>query len=66
MQPARPTGAQLDALDHLLLTLSKRYNLSPGDIKRHRDFAQTACPGDRLPIQSVRARLADELAAGKH
>jgi N-acetylmuramoyl-L-alanine amidase len=65
MKPDRPTKAQLDALNHLLVTLARRYNLGPEDIRRHRDFAKTACPGDRFPMESVRARLAGEIAGGK-
>ena len=50
---SRPTRAQLDALDHLLRRLIARYGFRPGDVHRHRDYAQTACPGDRLPFDEV-------------
>lgn len=51
--PMTPTAAQLKSLDQLLRTLITRYDYSPQDIHRHRDYAQTACPGDRFPFQQV-------------
>lgn len=54
--PTRPTPAQLDALDHLLKTLIARYGFTPADLHRHRDYAQTACPGDRVPFTAIRNR----------
>jgi hypothetical protein len=58
IQPARPTRAQLDSLQRLLLRLTKRYDLATSQIHRHRDLAQTACPGDRFPYEAVLHRLA--------
>lgn len=51
--PPRPTPAQLEALDHLLKTLIARYGFAPADLHRHRDYAQTACPGDRVPFDAI-------------
>jgi N-acetyl-anhydromuramyl-L-alanine amidase AmpD len=51
--PSRPTPAQLAALDHLLKRLIKRYGVTRADIHRHRDYASTACPGDRMPFAQV-------------
>lgn len=49
----RPTPAQLAALNHLLKRLIQRYGFTRADIHRHRDYALTACPGDRLPFKSI-------------
>jgi N-acetylmuramoyl-L-alanine amidase len=57
MQPARPTEQQLDALVGLLQELMDRYDFDVDDIHRHREFGQTACPGDRFPFEEVRDRL---------
>ena len=62
MGPSRPTPAQLDALHSLLKTLMAKYDLKPGDITRHRDVGQTACPGDRFPFALAVERL--ELSLG--
>lgn len=61
MQPDRPTRAQLRALNHLLVTLARRYHWGPENVKRHRDMGHTACPGDRFPLQQVRDRMAADL-----
>jgi N-acetylmuramoyl-L-alanine amidase len=50
---SRPTRAQLDALDHLLKRLIARYGFRPANLHRHRDYAETACPGDRFPFAQV-------------
>ncbi len=55
--PTRPTPAQLDALVSLIDDIASRHGLGPGDVYRHRDFAETACPGDRFPMDEVRRRL---------
>lgn len=57
MKPSEPTPAQLDALHSLLCQLCRRYHLGADAVRRHRDVAQTACPGDRFPYEAVIARL---------
>ena len=59
-QPARPTAEQLNALHNLLLDLMSKYHFGPEAIRRHRDLAQTACPGDRFPFDAVVQRLEQE------
>lgn len=54
--PAQPTAAQLAALDHLLRRLITRYQFGPEDLHRHRDYAPTACPGDRVPFAAIAQR----------
>ena len=54
--PSRPTQAQLNALVDLIRDIGGRYGLQAGDLYRHRDFADTACPGDRFPMEEVRQR----------
>jgi N-acetyl-anhydromuramyl-L-alanine amidase AmpD len=51
--PVRPTKAQLDSLNGLLRKLSTKYGFEAQDIHRHRDYANTACPGDRFPFEKV-------------
>lgn len=51
--PLRPTKAQLDSLNRLLCRLSEKYNFRARDVHRHRDYANTACPGDRFPFEQV-------------
>lgn len=51
--PLRPSKAQLEALNKLLCRLSAKYHFKAEDIHRHRDYAKTACPGDRFPFQQV-------------
>jgi len=51
--PNRPTEAQLAALDHLLRSLIGRYGFTRRDLHRHRDYAETACPGDGFPFERV-------------
>jgi hypothetical protein len=53
-----PTARQLNALTHLLRELMARYHLPPTAIVGHSQWrAGTACPGDRLPIEPIRAAL---------
>jgi N-acetylmuramoyl-L-alanine amidase len=61
IKPAKPTPAQLRALEALLLSLLRRYHLQTADIHRHRDLARTACPGDRLPFDAVKAAVQSKL-----
>jgi N-acetyl-anhydromuramyl-L-alanine amidase AmpD len=56
-QPARPTEAQMSALKALLRELMGKYHFGPDDIHGHRDFAATDCPGDRFPMEALRANL---------
>ncbi len=57
-QPARPTAAQLAALNSLLKELMQRHGFSPEDVYAHSEFGVTECPGDRFHIEEVRRRLA--------
>lgn len=57
IKPARPTPQQLDALHELLIELMATHHFGPEEIRRHRDVAQTACPGDRFPFDRVLDRL---------
>lgn len=57
MRPSRPTEQQLDALVGLLRELMDRYDFDIEDIHPHREFGQTACPGDRFPFDEVLDRL---------
>ena len=57
------------AIDSLLTTfafLSERYGVSPELMRGHRDFSQTACPGDNNYVQlsGFRTQVADLLVAG--
>jgi N-acetyl-anhydromuramyl-L-alanine amidase AmpD len=52
----RPSPQQLAALDKLLKHLIQKYHYGPQNLHRHRDYAQTACPGDRFPFEEVKRR----------
>jgi len=44
-----PNQAQLDAVTVMMISLSKRFNISPDKIAGHKDYsAGTACPGKSL------------------
>lgn len=49
-----PTPAQRAALQKLLRRLARKYGFGPQHLHRHRDYAPTACPGDRFPFDQVR------------
>lgn len=51
-----PSREQLDALDRLLKQLIRKYRFRPRHLHRHRDYAPTACPGDRFPFEDVKRR----------
>ncbi|MFQ5569811.1 MAG: N-acetylmuramoyl-L-alanine amidase [Rhodothermales bacterium] len=54
------TPAAFDSLITMFSYLSERYNVPPDNIKGHRDFSSTACPGDNnysmLPLIRERVR----------
>ncbi len=57
------------AIDSLVTTfafLSERYGVSPEQMRGHRDFSQTACPGENNYVQlpSFRMQVSDLLVAG--
>jgi N-acetylmuramoyl-L-alanine amidase len=56
-QPAAPTAAQMAALRSLLRDLMTKYRLGPEDIYGHCELGATACPGDRFPLDELRAEL---------
>lgn len=56
-QPASPTPAQMAALRALLRDLMTKYRLSSDDIHGHCELGATACPGDRFPLERLRADL---------
>lgn len=55
--PVRPTRAQMSALTDLCERLMDEYRIDPARVKRHRDFNQTACPGDRFPYDRLMTEL---------
>jgi N-acetyl-anhydromuramyl-L-alanine amidase AmpD len=74
-QPSVPTGQQLRSLVWLCSKLSEKYQFTTGQILRHHDIRQTACPGEKFPYHwllwqveqyrpVVRARM-DRLAADR-
>ena len=64
----RPSRAQIDALAGVLAWASERFDIAPRTISGHQEYADTACPGDKL--QSiiaggvVRQKVKERLAAG--
>ena len=59
--PVRPTRAQMKALVRLCRSLMREYEIPVDNVRRHRDFNQTECPGDRFPY----SRLVAELSSGE-
>jgi hypothetical protein len=43
-----PTAAQLKSADLLVVWLAQKYQVPAANIKGHKDYAQTACPGEKL------------------
>lgn len=58
-QPARPTDAQMQALESMLRDLIKKYRLRTDDVHAHAELGATACPGDRFPMEELRHTLAN-------
>ncbi len=56
-QPARPTDAQMEAVRALLEDLTRKYGLSADDIFAHYELWETACPGDRFPVEELREEI---------
>lgn len=62
------TKAQVAALVDVLAWASERFGVRPGRIAGHRDYASTACPGDRLyrliEDRTLRRRVRRRLRSG--
>ena len=59
----RLTDTQMKALVSLVRYLPSRYGISPSHIKGHRDYDQTACPGDEVYALLSRIRDLDSWRA---
>ena len=56
---AAPTDAQMAALAELCRRLQARYDIPPGNVRRHRDvMSGTECPGDRFPFEKFTSQSA--------
>jgi N-acetylmuramoyl-L-alanine amidase len=55
--PEKPTRAQIAALVRLCRRLRARYRIPLQNIIRHRDIANTECPGDRFPYRAILDQL---------
>ena len=44
-----PGMSQLAALNNLYSQLKLKYHLTPFNIKEHRNYQKTACPGNKIP-----------------
>jgi N-acetyl-anhydromuramyl-L-alanine amidase AmpD len=51
----KPTDAQLDTLGVLCNKLKKDYNIN--EVKGHRDFSRTECPGDNLYLYVLQDKV---------
>ncbi|MGM1061739.1 peptidoglycan recognition protein family protein [Saccharothrix sp. Mg75] len=58
---AEPTVLQWDTLVSFCVYTCAQYGIAPGEIKGHRDYRDTLCPGDRL--YALLPRLRAEVAA---
>jgi hypothetical protein len=59
----KPTAAQIQSLERLLLMLTEQYHIDVGKIGTHQQFAHTACPGKNLMavLPAILARLKSEM-----
>ncbi|MBI3948533.1 MAG: N-acetylmuramoyl-L-alanine amidase [Armatimonadetes bacterium] len=55
--PARPSEAQMRALEGLCRRLMRQYAIAPERVLRHSDVVRTECPGDRFPFAAFREML---------
>lgn len=51
-----PSRAQVESLDRFVLQLMKQYRITLGNVKTHREWASTACPGRNLQSHMVQTR----------
>ncbi len=58
----KPSPAAISSLRQILAFLMEMYGVSPANIKTHRDFMSTDCPGDTL--FRIVSNLRDELVDG--
>jgi hypothetical protein len=67
-QEQRPSRAQIDALAGVLAWASVRFDVAPRSISGHQEYADTACPGEKLQAiitaGEVRRKVKERLAAG--
>jgi N-acetylmuramoyl-L-alanine amidase-like protein len=67
-QEQRPSKAQVAALVDVLAWASVRFDVAPRTIAGHQDYADTACPGEKLEglisSGSIRSRVKETLASG--
>ena len=59
-----PSRKQLQSLVKLTRFLADECGITIGDIRRHRDFKSTDCPGHSFPWAEFRRSLSDVLARG--
>ena len=52
-----PTSLQISSLTYLINYLQERCNIPKNQVKMHRDFRKTACPGRLFPYDKVMASL---------
>jgi hypothetical protein len=67
-QEQRPSKAQVAALVDVLAWASARFDVAPRTIAGHEEYADTACPGEKLEglisSGSIRSRVKETIAAG--
>jgi len=60
--PLRPPGTQMAVTSDLVAGLARRHGFGTEDIIAHRDVKSTLCPGDRFPMDELRAAVRKRLA----
>lgn len=65
--PAKPTSAQLAALDSVALWAAREFDFAADAVRSHREVTpgKTACPGKRVDMKSIRTRLESSLERGR-
>lgn len=62
-EQGEPSASQLQSLEQLVVWLSMVWQVSPSDVKGHKDYVATACPGKNLHMKlpGLREKVAREL-----
>lgn len=60
-----PTQKQIETLANLIDRLKKKYAIKPENIKGHRKFKATACPGNNFTDEEIQAIADGELLTSK-
>lgn len=55
----QPTKAQYEAAAKIGYELMQRFNIPVGNLKTHKDFSPTLCPGDNFDLNKIKILICD-------